>query len=267
LRRGPDHNYSDFVPDGGNDGFYVFFDATNLLFRFRLGSVMPGSKGYSILLDTDGKFGASGPNADPNYQAATTGVNGNPGFEIFTVNGWDYEALHETYRKATDVCRKLHRPVLVHVKELTQPQGHSTSGSHERYKTRERLDWEKEFDCIRHMRNWIIQSGIATEEELTEIESAAAGTAKNARNESWKAFMADMKPDFDRLQSGLEAMIQADITFKKSEKNNLTFYANFVVLGELFNHMCENYGYGLKKSAEKQNSELLNKPPFNQKKS
>jgi hypothetical protein len=65
----------------------------------------------------------------------------------------------------------------------------------------------------------------------------------------------------------LEAMIQADITFKKSEKNNLTFYANFVVLGELFNHMCENFGYGLKKSAEKQNSELLNKPPFNQKKS
>lgn len=82
LRRGPDHNYSDFVPDNGNDGFYVFFDGTNLLFRFRLGSIMPGSKGYSILLDTDGKFGASGPNADPNYQAATTGTNGNPGFEI-----------------------------------------------------------------------------------------------------------------------------------------------------------------------------------------
>lgn len=82
LRRGPDHNYSDFVPDGGNDGFYAFFDGSNLLFRFRLGSIMPGSKGYSILLDTDGKFGASGPNADPNYQPATTGVNGNPGFEI-----------------------------------------------------------------------------------------------------------------------------------------------------------------------------------------
>ena len=136
---------------------------------------------------------------------------GKPGFEIFTVNGWDYEALHETYRKATDVCRKLHRPVLVHVKELTQPQGHSTSGSHERYKSKERLDWEKEFDCIRHMRNWILQSGIASVEELTEIESTAAGTAKNARNESWKAFMAEMKPDFDRLQTGLEAMVQAGV--------------------------------------------------------
>ncbi len=82
LRRGPDHNYSDFVPDGGQDGFYTFFDGTNFMFRFRLGSIMPGSKGYSILIDTDGKFGASGANADPNYQAATTGTNGNPGFEI-----------------------------------------------------------------------------------------------------------------------------------------------------------------------------------------
>ncbi len=82
LRRGPNHLYSDFVPDGSNNGFYTYFDGTNLLFRFRVGSIMSGSKGYSVLLDTDGKFGASGPNADPNYIAATTGVNGNPGFEI-----------------------------------------------------------------------------------------------------------------------------------------------------------------------------------------
>lgn len=82
LRRGPDQNYSDFVPDGSNDGFYTYYDGTNLLFRFRLGSIMSGSKGYSILIDTDGKFGATGTNADPNYQPATTGTNGNPGFEI-----------------------------------------------------------------------------------------------------------------------------------------------------------------------------------------
>ncbi|MDZ4795711.1 MAG: T9SS type A sorting domain-containing protein [Bacteroidota bacterium] len=82
LRRGPSHMFSDFVPDGNYVGFYTFFTGTNLLFRLRMGSVMSGSKGYSILLDTDGKFGATGPNADPNYQAATTGTNGNPGFEI-----------------------------------------------------------------------------------------------------------------------------------------------------------------------------------------
>jgi hypothetical protein len=82
LRRGPSHLYSDFVPDANNVGYYAYYDGTNLLFRFRVGSIMPGSKGYSVLLDTDGKFGATGANADPGYQPATTGTNGNPGFEI-----------------------------------------------------------------------------------------------------------------------------------------------------------------------------------------
>lgn len=85
LRRGPNHLFSDFVPDNGSDGFYSYYDGTNLLFRFRLGSVMSGSKGYSVLFDTDGKFGATGATADPNYVAATTGTNGNPGFEIEVV--------------------------------------------------------------------------------------------------------------------------------------------------------------------------------------
>lgn len=82
LRRGPSHLYSDFVPDANGSGVYVYFDNTNLLFRMRLGSLVPGAKGYSILIDTDGKFGATGANADPTFQAATTGTNGNPGFEI-----------------------------------------------------------------------------------------------------------------------------------------------------------------------------------------
>ncbi|HEU4472461.1 MAG TPA: T9SS type A sorting domain-containing protein [Flavisolibacter sp.] len=82
LRRGPNHLYSDFVPDNQNHGVYIYYSGTNLLFRFRMGSIMTGSKGYSVLFDTDGRFGAAGANADPNYQAATTGVNGNPGFEL-----------------------------------------------------------------------------------------------------------------------------------------------------------------------------------------
>ena len=83
LARGPNHNYSDFVPDTAGNGVYFRFSAAQqLMFRMRLGAVVPGSKGYSILMDTDGKFGASGPNADPNYLPATTGINGNPGFEI-----------------------------------------------------------------------------------------------------------------------------------------------------------------------------------------
>lgn len=82
LRRGPDHRFSDFVPDKNNLGYYMHFDGTNLLFRFRMGSVMSGSKGYSVLIDTDGKFGSAGPDADPNHKAETTGTNDNPGFEI-----------------------------------------------------------------------------------------------------------------------------------------------------------------------------------------
>ncbi|MBI3717638.1 MAG: T9SS type A sorting domain-containing protein [Sphingobacteriales bacterium] len=85
LSRGPSHLFSDIVPTAGGSGFYAYYDGTNLLFRFRLGSIISGSKGYSVLIDTDGKFGATGTNADPNYQAATTGANGNPGFEIEVV--------------------------------------------------------------------------------------------------------------------------------------------------------------------------------------
>jgi hypothetical protein len=81
LRRGASHLYSDFVPDANGSGVYIYFDGTNLLFRMRLGTIVPGAKGYSILIDTDLKFGNSGPNADPNYLPNTTGVNGNPGFE------------------------------------------------------------------------------------------------------------------------------------------------------------------------------------------
>ena len=83
LVRGPNHGFSDFVPDSSGFGFYYYFNAANqVLFRFRMGALVPGSKGYSVLMDTDGKFGASGPNADPNYLPSTTGTNGNPGFEI-----------------------------------------------------------------------------------------------------------------------------------------------------------------------------------------
>lgn len=126
-----------------------------------------------------------------------------PGFEIFTVAGWDYEALHATYARAVKICREQHRPVLVHVTQLTQPQGHSTSGSHERYKSKERLEWEKEADCNVRMRNWLLQSGIASEEEIAAIETKAGEAAKNARNEAWKDFVAGMKPDFLRLEQGL----------------------------------------------------------------
>ena len=115
------------------------------------------------------------------------------GFEILTVKGWDYTALLDTYQKAEIIARKEHVPVLIHVIELTQPQGHSTSGSHERYKTKERLEWEREFDCNVKMREWIIEESIATATELTEIEKEAKEYAKKSKIKAWKAYSVEVE--------------------------------------------------------------------------
>nr|WP_208493041.1 alpha-ketoacid dehydrogenase subunit alpha/beta [Spirosoma utsteinense] len=119
------------------------------------------------------------------------------GFEIFTVKGWDYVALLETYQQAALICRNEHVPVLVHVQELTQPQGHSTSGSHERYKSKERLAWEAERDCNKTFRQWILENGYATNDELEAIEAGAKEVAKQARISAWSAYQQSMKGDFD----------------------------------------------------------------------
>jgi pyruvate/2-oxoglutarate/acetoin dehydrogenase E1 component/TPP-dependent pyruvate/acetoin dehydrogenase alpha subunit len=126
-------------------------------------------------------------------------TDGSNGFEIFVVNGWDYAALIETYRKAEELARKHHVPSIIHVKELTQPQGHSTSGSHERYKSKERLEWEKEHDCIKKMREWIIQNDWASAEELDELEASGKQKAKTARAEAWKAFNKDISDERNEI--------------------------------------------------------------------
>lgn len=117
------------------------------------------------------------------------------GFEIMVVKGWDYLSLIEAYQKAERICREEHVPVLLHVDELTQPQGHSTSGSHERYKSKERLAWEVEFDCNKKMREWIIRDVMVLPEEVDSIEKEAKLSAKTARDEAWKAFMHDIRKD------------------------------------------------------------------------
>jgi pyruvate/2-oxoglutarate/acetoin dehydrogenase E1 component/TPP-dependent pyruvate/acetoin dehydrogenase alpha subunit len=119
------------------------------------------------------------------------------GYEMYYVKGWDYAALCETYSKATKVCREEHVPVLIHVDEVTQPQGHSTSGSHERYKSKERLQWEADFDCIKKMREWIIASAIANAEELNEIETNAKKSVREAKNEAWKEYLDVIKTELN----------------------------------------------------------------------
>ncbi len=122
------------------------------------------------------------------------------GYEIFVTRGWDYPHLCETYEKAVKLARDEHIPVLIHVKEVNQPQGHSTSGSHERYKSAERLQWEKDFDCIEKFKTWILDFNISgqiigTEDELNQIQSEAKNTVRDAKNKSWKKFTNDINSD------------------------------------------------------------------------
>jgi 2-oxoisovalerate dehydrogenase E1 component len=117
------------------------------------------------------------------------------GFEILVARGWDYTELVETYQRAEKVCREEHVPVLVHVIEMTQPQGHSTSGSHERYKSKERLAWEAEYDCLRKMRQWILEEVLVLPEEVEAIEKEAKAAAKLSKERAWKAFTDDIKKD------------------------------------------------------------------------
>jgi 2-oxoisovalerate dehydrogenase E1 component len=117
------------------------------------------------------------------------------GFEIYVVKGWDYLELVDVYQKAERICREEHVPVLIHVIEMTQPQGHSTSGSHERYKSKERLAWEAEHDCNRKMREWIINDVLVLPEEVEAIEKEAKLSAKQSKDLAWKAFTDDIKKD------------------------------------------------------------------------
>ncbi|HAD96768.1 MAG TPA: transketolase [Cryomorphaceae bacterium] len=131
------------------------------------------------------------------------------GFEIIRVKGWDYSGLIEAYEKAERIAREEHVPVMIHVREMTQPQGHSTSGSHERYKNEARLSWEKDFDCIRKMREWIIQHDLFTEEELDDIEKEAKQAARTAKANAWKEFLAPIKEEVNEVASLLEDLAEA----------------------------------------------------------
>lgn len=131
------------------------------------------------------------------------------GYEILKTKGWDFPHLCETYEKAAKIAREQHVPVLVHVDEMTQPQGHSTSGSHERYKSKERLQWEIDFDPIRKMREWILNSVIASAEELDKIESDAKQCVREAKNNAWKTFNSPIQQEIQTVFSLLGDLASA----------------------------------------------------------
>jgi pyruvate/2-oxoglutarate/acetoin dehydrogenase E1 component/TPP-dependent pyruvate/acetoin dehydrogenase alpha subunit len=128
------------------------------------------------------------------------------GFEIMRVKGWDYADLVSVYEKAGAIARDEYVPVLIHVQELTQPQGHSTSGSHERYKDSDRLAWETQFDCIAQMRNWLLENNLASAAELTEIEEQAKKDVLEGKKLAWEAFVAPTKNEQNELIALLQSI-------------------------------------------------------------
>ncbi len=129
------------------------------------------------------------------------------GIEIIEVEGWNYPALIEAYTRASELARSAHVPVLIHVQELTQPLGHSTSGSHERYKSETRLQWEKEYDCNLTFKNWILEKKIATEDELAAIEEKASTAAKEAKTAAWKAYLVPIDEERQEAEQLVQALI------------------------------------------------------------
>jgi len=146
------------------------------------------------------------------------------GFDIYTVKGWDYPALIEVYQRAIKVARKEHMPSIVHVTELTQPQGHSTSGSQERYKSKERLEWEHEFDCIKKFREWILVQGYITAEELDKLEKEDHESVEEDRKRAWEAYFNPIESECSHV-----AGLMDQIALSSSHKTELADIKNKLV--------------------------------------
>ncbi len=164
-------------------------------------------KSPAIISIYDDGYGISVPNqfqmVKENISAILSGFQREPcegddcerGFDIYSVRAWDYPALLEVYASATEIAREYHIPALIHVTEVTQPQGHSTSGSHERYKPTERLQWEQENDCLVKMRHWLIEQEFITDSDLSELENADRQQVEQARTAAWEAFTTPLKAE------------------------------------------------------------------------
>ena len=151
------------------------------------------------------------------FQRDETGA----GFEIFRVKGWDYPALIETYQKAEKIAREEHVPCLIHVSEVTQPQGHSTSGSHERYKSSERLQWELNFDPIKKMGEWMLELNLASKDDLDAVSKASKKLVREAKANAWNAFINPIKEEQSVVSSLLIQLAESS-----SNKATITTIAN-----------------------------------------
>lgn len=197
------HSFTDFSQQGnevafgtiGNastseGGFWEVINAAGVLQVPMAMSVWDDGYGISV----PAKYQTTKENISTLLKGFHSGADG-LGVDIYNAKGWDYPELCKVYQDAIEHCRTLHRPVLIHINEVTQPQGHSTSGSHERYKSKERLQWELDFDCIKKMREWIEENKLASSAELDKIENEAIEYVNTCKKNAWEAFLAPMKKD------------------------------------------------------------------------
>lgn len=194
----------------------LFWEAVNAIGVLRCPAILTVyDDGYGISVTNESQI------AKENISELLMGFQRPPGaccdgYDIYAVKGWDYPALLETYRKAADVARVEHMPSIVHATELTQPLGHSTSGSHERYKSKARLKWEAEFDCLKKFREWIIAQGMASSAELDQMEAKDLQTVEDARRRAWEAYIQPIEQERGQVTGLIE-----DLAIRSSQKEAL----------------------------------------------
>jgi pyruvate/2-oxoglutarate/acetoin dehydrogenase E1 component/TPP-dependent pyruvate/acetoin dehydrogenase alpha subunit len=212
------HQFTQFSKDGNEVAFStignascaegLFWESINAIGVLRSPAILTiFDDGYGISVANENQI------AKENISELLMGFQRPPGeccdgYDIYIVKGWDYPGLIDAYQKAVQVARETHMPSIIHVSELTQPQGHSTSGSHERYKTKERLVWEQEYDCIRQFRLWIIAQGLATSEELDQFEKEDQGYVEEQRKLAWESYITPIMDERRHVVELIESLSQ-----------------------------------------------------------
>lgn len=172
----------------------MFWEAINAIGVLKSPAVISiWDDGYGISVPNE--FQLAKKNLSDMLRGFQTGDDATEGFQLYTVCGWDYPALMETYAKAAEHTRRTHQPALVHVTEVTQPQGHSTSGSHERYKSPERLQWEIDYDCLAKMREWMLAEGIATAKQFATWDDEDRALVAGLKQKAWDAYITPIRTE------------------------------------------------------------------------
>lgn len=204
----------------------LFWEAVNAIGVLRCPAIISVyDDGYGISVENEHQI------AKENISELLEGFRRPPGeccdgFDIYVVKGWDYPALVRVYRQAAQVARTEHMPSIVHVTELTQPQGHSTSGSHERYKSPERLAWEAEYDCLKKFREWILDQGLCTTQELERMEAEDRQLVEEARQRAWEAYQAPILLERQQAIALIEEVAQVSQAAAELKQVTVTLQSN-----------------------------------------